>query len=229
MEVPDDAPYGGRAWPAAQRNHAAMISRLDRDVGRLLDKLDDLGMAQQTLVLFSSDNGPHAEGGADPAFFGSSGGLRGHKRDLYEGGIRVPCLAWWPSRIAPGGTSSLPAAHWDILPTLAELGGAEVPAHLDGLSLVPTLLGESAAGRPQAEHEYLYWEFFERGFQQAVRIGPWKGMRLKPGGPLELYDLEQDPGETHNVRAEHPEVAEPIKATMRSARTESPDWPVVRD
>ena len=163
MEVPSDAPYTNESWPQAQKNHAAMITYLDAEVGRVLEKLTELKLAGNTIVFFTSDNGPHREGGADPEFFQSSGPLRGFKRALYEGGIRVPMIVRYPGHITPGTTSKQVWAFWDALPTLAELAGATAPTRLDGISMLPAILGEKAAGRAQQNHEYLYWEFSERG------------------------------------------------------------------
>jgi arylsulfatase A-like enzyme len=216
MQVPSDAPYSDQPWPQAEKNKAAMITRLDRDVGRLMDRLRELGIEDNTLLFFSSDNGPHKEGGVDPSFFSSSGPLRGLKRDLYEGGIRVPLIARWPGRIKAGQVNDEPWAFWDFLPTAAELAGAPVPANLDGLSLLPTLLGQAQTNR----HEFLYWEFHERGFQQAVRMGNWKALRPQPGRPLELYNLKTDLGEKHNVAAQNPEVLAKIEECLKTARTE---------
>ena len=222
MEVPDYGSYAKRDWPTPEKGFAAMIERLDRDVGRILEKLDERGLAGDTIVFFSSDNGPHAEGGHSPEFFNSNGPLRGIKRDLYEGGIRVPMLVRWPRRIEPGRASDEPWAFWDVLPTCAELAGVAAPQGLDGISMLPTLLG-----RPQPErHEYLYWEFHERGFKQAVRMGRWKGVRLALDGPIELYDLEEDVGESREIASSHPKIVERIDAIMREARTESPHFPV---
>lgn len=211
---------GYRSQPRPKAAFAAMIARLDRDVGRLLDALRARGIERRTLVLFTSDNGPHTEGGADPAFFGSAGGLRGIKRDLYEGGVRVPMIARWPDVVSAGRTSDHAWAHWDVLPTLAELAGAAVPEGIDGRSMAGVLRGDSAPA-----HASLYWEFHERGFQQALRAGRWKAVRLKAGASIELYDLERDPGEQHDVAAEHPVVAADLDARLRAARTESPLWP----
>jgi arylsulfatase A-like enzyme len=221
MEVPSDAPYSDRAWPQVEKNIAAMITRLDSDVGRLMRRLKELGRDDSTVVFFSSDNGPHSEGGVDPRFFHFSGPLRGHKRDLYEGGIRVPMIVRWPGHIRAGAVSDQVWAFWDFLPTAAELAGTEAPSGLDGFSVVPTLLG---AGR-QKKHEFLYWEFHERDFQQAVRAGDWKAVRLGPGRPLELYDLKDDVGEQHDVASRHPDVVARIEAYLKTARTESNHWP----
>jgi arylsulfatase A-like enzyme len=228
MEVPSDAPYHDEPWPQAQKNHAAMITYLDAQVGQIMAKLDELGLADNTILFFTSDNGPHREGGADPEFFKSSGPLRGFKRALYEGGIRVPMIVRWPGRIAPGTANSHPWAFWDALPTLAELAGAKPPERIDGISIVPTLLGEQVAGRPQRAHEYLYWEFPERGFSQALRMGNWKAVRNKPDAPIELYDLTKDLGETHDVANDHPEVVARGTKFLAAARTKSDYLPVDR-
>jgi arylsulfatase A-like enzyme len=171
--------------------------------------------------MFVSDNGPHQEGGGDPVFFKSAGGLRGIKRDLYEGGIRVPMIARWRGTIPAGRVSDHVWAHWDMLPTLADLAGAKTPAALDGLSMTRAL-----EGHPQRTHDYLYWEFHERGFQQAVRTGRWKGIRQAKAAPLELYDLTNDPHEAHDVAAGHRDVVARIERYLGSARTESARWPV---
>lgn len=223
MEVPSDAPYSGRPWPQVEKNFAAMISRLDADVGKLMARLKSLGIENDTLVLFSSDNGPHREGGHNPDFFHSSGPLRGIKRDLYEGGIRVPMIARWPGRIPAGRTSDAVWAFWDFLPTAAEIAGVRAPDGIDGISMAAAL-----EGRPLKGHEYLYWEFHERGFSQALRTGDWKGVRTAAGAPLELYDLREDLGEKNNVAAAHPDVVAHIEEILRTARTESKDFPVKR-
>jgi arylsulfatase A-like enzyme len=210
---------GYRSQPTPHAAFAAMITRMDRDVGRLVDLIRTRGLDSRTLVMFISDNGPHQEGGGDPAFFRSSGGLRGIKRDLYEGGIRVPMIARWPGVVPAGRTSDHVWAHWDMLPTLADIVGARAPAGLDGLSMAQAL-----GGRSQATHPFLYWEFHERGFQQAVRNGRWKAVRLKPGMPLELYDLVADPGEARNVASAHPDVIGSIETYLKTARTESERW-----
>jgi len=221
--VLDYGPYVGRDWPATQKGFAAMVTRMDRDVGRVLDRLRELGIAENTLVIFSSDNGPHREGGNDPDYFDSNGPLRGIKRDLYEGGIRVPTLAWWPGRIAPGAVSDHVGYFGDFMATFAELTGAKLPASAtDGISIVPTLLGRPAQ---QRAHPYLYWEFYERGSMQAVRMGKWKGVRFPMlTGEIELYDLSVDLGETRNVAAQHPEVVERIRRAMAEAHRPDPIW-----
>ena len=217
---PDGPSLGYRSQPHPHAAFAAMISRMDRDVGRLADLLRARGIERRTLVLFISDNGPHQEGGGDPVFFNSAGGLRGIKRDLYEGGIRVPMIARWVGVIPAGRVSNHPWAHWDVLPTLAEIAGARAPNGLDGTSMARALRGE-----PQPTHAFFYWEFHERGFQQAVRMGRWKAVRLKTGSLLELYDLDADPHEERDVAAANPDVVTRIEAYLRTARTESERWP----
>jgi arylsulfatase A-like enzyme len=222
MEVPSDAPYTNEKWPQAQKNHAAMITYMDRDIGKLFDKLRELGLDDNTIVFFSSDNGPHREGGGDPAFFLSSGLLRGFKRSLHEGGVRVPFIARWPGRIKPGETDHI-AAFWDVMPTMSDIGRAKTPDKIDGLSFAPTLFGKS---KDQKQHDFLYWEFHEGGFQQAVRMGKWKAVRTKVGKGMELYDLAADISEKTDIAARQPQVIERIETYLRTARTESADWPI---
>ncbi|MHC4395445.1 MAG: arylsulfatase [Planctomycetota bacterium] len=222
MEVPDYGIYANKNWPEAQKGHAAMITRMDRDIGRLFAKLKKLGLDEKTLVMFSSDNGPHKEGGAKPGFFNSGGPLRGIKRDLYEGGIRVPMIVRWPGKINAGSVSDHISAFWDILPSFAELAGVSSPENIDGVSMVATLFGRS---EQQKKHKFLYWEFHEGGFKQAVRMGDWKAVRLGPGEPLELYNLVEDIAEKQDVAAQHPEVIARIETYLRSARSDSVNWP----
>jgi arylsulfatase A len=217
---PESASLGYRSQPQPHAAFAAMISRMDRDVGRLVDLLGQRGIDRRTLVLFISDNGPHQEGGGDPMFFKSAGGLRGIKRDLYEGGIRVPMIARWTGVVPAGRVSNHVWAHWDVLPTVAAVAGARVPAGRDGMSMAAALRGES-----QPTHPFFYWEFHERGFQQAVRMDRWKAVRLKPGGPLEVYDLDADPHEEHDVAAANPGVVTRIETYLKTARTDSERWP----
>jgi len=222
MEVPDDAPYTGETWPQPERNKAAMITRMDRDIGHLMDVLEELDLEEDTIVFFSSDNGPHKEGGIAPAFFGSSGPLRGIKRAMYDGGIRVPMIVRWPGRTQPGAVSDYPWAFWDFLPTAAQLGGTAIPHGLDGLSVIPALLGQ-----PGPEREYLYWEFHEGGFSQALRIGQWKAVRnRRRSAPVELYDVTTDIGEQTDVAAAHPDLVSRAERLLVDARTDSPDFPV---
>jgi arylsulfatase A-like enzyme len=223
-EVPSDAPYSQENWPAAEKNKAAMITRLDADIGQLLAQLQRLGLDKHTIVIFTSDNGPHREGGNRPEFFQSAGPLRGIKRDLYEGGIRVPLIIRWPDRIRPGTVTDHIVAFWDFLPTACELAGIPIPTGLDGRSFAPLLTGR---GQWRA-HDFLYWELHEQGFRQAVRHGRWKAVRQAPDQPLELYDLDQDLGETCNIAAEHPQVVATIEKYLRTCRTDSKEFPIRR-
>jgi uncharacterized sulfatase len=222
MEVPELGEYAKTDWPPPQKAHAAMISWLDRDVGRLMDKLKSLNLDNNTLVLFSSDNGPHREGGNDPDFHDSNGPLRGIKRDLTEGGIRVPLIARWPGKIKPG-TSDFVASFADVLPTLAELAQAKhgLPRDLDGLSIAPTLVGRPTE---QKQHDYLYWAFYERGGAQAVRQGKWKAVQQPYHSPVRLYDLSQDVGEERDLAAEHPRVVAELTAAMQAAYQPNENW-----
>jgi arylsulfatase A-like enzyme len=222
MEVPDEGPYAGRDWPKQDRKFAAVVHRLDSDVGKIVETIKKAGIEENTLVLFASDNGAHREGGNRPEFFQSSGPLRGIKRDLYDGGIRTPFIARWSGTIKPGQVSDAVFAFWDFLPTCAELAGTKAPRGIDGISIVPALKGQ-----PLPKREYLYWEFHEKGFHQAVRIDNWKGVRkASRQNPMELYDIVKDPGETKNVAAENAAVVKRIAAIMVSARTDSPNFPV---
>jgi arylsulfatase A len=241
LDVPDDSmdayagqwdepklPMGSyRPQPRPRAAYAGMISRMDRDVGRLMDLLKRKGIDDNTLVIFASDNGPTLLKGLDVKFFNSAAGLRGLKEDVYEGGIRVPFIARWPGHIAPGTTRDLPVAFWDVLPTLADHAAAQPPANIDGLTFLPTLLGHPDA---QKRHDYLYWEFPAKIGQQAVRLADWKAVRTRthanPNGPIELYDLKSDPTESHDVSAAHPDVVAQIKQVMQSARAESADFPL---
>ena len=220
MEVPDFGPYQEQPWPDPQKGHAAMISRLDRDVGRLLQHLKNLDLDRRTVVFFTSDNGPHQEGGARAEFFDSNGQLRGLKRDLTEGGLRVPLIVRAPGRVAPGTTSDLPCAAWDMLPTLAELAGTAPPDGLDGISIAATLLDQAG----QQEHDSLYWAFYERGGAQAVRAGPWKAICKPADAPLQLFQLERDPGETEDVAASHPDIVLRMKEWMTQSYQPSAAW-----
>ncbi len=221
MEVPEYGVYQDKDWPEPQKGHAAMITRMDRDIGRLFARLKQLGLDEHTLVLFSSDNGPHREGGNDPDFNDSNGPLRGIKRDLYEGGIRVPTLARWPGKVPAGATSDFVGAFWDVLPTLAELGGGKAPTGLDGVSFVSTLLGQKDK---QQQHDALYWAFYERGGAQAVRMGRWKAIEQPLRTPVQLYDLESDVGEQKDVAGQHPEIVAKLKQAMAAAYMPSERW-----
>jgi len=221
---PGDRRFRSGAYGTQPESHAAfaaMVTLLDRQVGEVLDKLKELGLDENTLVIFTSDNGPHLEGGADPDYFNSNGPLRGYKRDLYEGGIREPMIAWWPGKIEAGTIRDHVSAFWDVMPTFAELAGIEAPKNIDGISFLPTLLGQKG----QKEHDYLYWEFHEMGGRQAVRQDHWKLVRYQVSDPTkittELYDLNADIGEKNNVADEHPEVVTDLLKRMGQARIPS--------
>ena len=222
MEVPDDKPYSNQDWPQPEKNKAAMITRLDSDVGALMAQLKKLKLDTNTVIFFTSDNGPHKEGGVDPKFFNSSGSLRGIKRDLYEGGIRVPMIAWWPGTIKAGVVSDQVWAFWDFLPTAAAIAGAKPPENIDGISVLPTLLDQKQTNH----HAFLYWEFHEKGAKQAVRMGDWKAIRLAPEKPLELYNLKADLSEATDLAEKHPDVIAKIENYLKTARTESERWPI---
>ncbi|MBL6764155.1 MAG: arylsulfatase [Verrucomicrobiae bacterium] len=237
LDVPDDdlkpwigkieetKPYGtpgGQHYIHQPTPHAAfagMVSRLDRDVGRIVDLIDELGLSKNTLVIFTSDNGPTSAGGADPKFFDGNGPYRGIKFELYEGGIRCPMIARWPGRIPKGSQSAHISAHWDVLPTVAELARAVVPDGVDGVSFLPALLNQGT----QKKHDYLYWETDGKSGWQAIRMGDWKAHRLRVGEPdkttFELYNLATDESEERDVSAEHPEIARKMKRLFNTART----------
>lgn len=201
---------------------AAAMHVLDDHVGQIMRKLQQLHLDENTLVIFTSDNGPSAEGGKDLAYFNSSGGLRGVKRDLYEGGIRVPFIVRWPGQVKAGTVTRQPVAFWDVLPTCTALAGLKTPAHTDGLSLLPTLTGRGK----QPQHPYLYWEFYEQGGSVAARLGRWKAVRVNlaaaPNGPIELYDLAADPGEQHDVAPQRPAVVARFAQLFAQAHVPSP-------
>lgn len=230
---PETAPYAGDGHYAAQERprtaFAAMVTRLDRDVGRLLGLLEELGLDDHTIVLFSSDNGGQEGWGVDLDFFEGNGPLRGSKMWLYEGGIRVPLLARWPGMIPGGAVSDHVWAFWDVLPTLAELAEAPPPDSIDGVSMLPALLGPDRLARTAPDHEFLYWEYGnvlgQPPIRQAVRWGNWKALRGDLDQPLELYDLEGDIGETTDVAGEHPDVIARIRGYLDTARVPARSYP----
>lgn len=217
FEAPDTGAYSDASWPEPARFLASMITRLDATVGRIVDHLQRHNLERDTLVLFTSDNGP-VKLGADN--FGSSGSLRGIKRDLYEGGIRVPFVARWTARIQPGISDQV-FASWDLLPTLAALLGAAAPKGLDGISVLPALMGIGSVPSPG---RHLYWEFHERGFQQAVRWRDWKAVRDGEHGPVEIYNLAKDPSEQNNVAANQPEITVRMTKLLDTSRTNPEIW-----
>jgi arylsulfatase A-like enzyme len=222
-EVPDEGIYAGRDWPKQDKGQAAMVSRMDSYLGRLCQHLRRRGIAEKTLVLFTSDNGPHNESKHDLQRFQPSGPLTGIKRALSDGGIRVPLIAWWPGRIAAGSTSDHVAYFGDWMATAGELAKAPLPPQRDSISFVPTLLGDAAS---QPKHPFLYWEFHEGGFKQAALYqGRWKGIRSRePEAPIALYDLHTDIAEQQDVRESHPQIARIIGDYLRTARLASSDW-----
>ncbi|MCC6263609.1 MAG: sulfatase-like hydrolase/transferase, partial [Bryobacterales bacterium] len=216
--------YAQRDWDSADRGYAACVSRLDADVGRILEELRTLGLDERTLVLFASDNGPANEGRHKATFFQSSGKirgvpLRGNKGDLYEGGIRVPAIARWPGVIAAGSTSSSPWAFMDLMPTFADLAGAPIPNGLDGVSIAPLLRGGNLP-----PDRVLYWEMPTAHSQQAVRAGQWKAVRVGKGTAPQLYHLASDPGEQHDLAQSETDRLRELTQAMDRAHAESPDY-----
>ncbi|WP_136060783.1 sulfatase-like hydrolase/transferase [Pontiella sulfatireligans] len=220
-QVPDLGQYADKDWPEKMKIHAAMTSRMDRDVGRLMQQLEKLKLSENTLVIFNSDNGAHGEQGSEK-FFNTSGELRGIKRSMYEGGVRSPMFAYWPGTIRAGTVSDHMSAFWDMLSTFSELTGEPVRGDTDGISMLPSLLG-----RPQPQkHDYLYWELYERVPNQGVRMGKWKGVVVdrRKGQKIELYDLTADEGEQKDLANEYPEVVERIRQAMNDSHEPSPLW-----
>ena len=225
MEIPSDAPYSDKPWPQPEKNRAAMVTLLDRDVGQIMAVLKQLNLDQNTLLIFTSDNGPHNEGGSKADFFQSSGPLKGTKRDLYEGGIKVPFIARWSNKIQPNTTTDYPIAFWDFPPTAADLAGSKdkLPSNLDGQSILPTLLGKQ-----QPPPKPLYFEFHEKTFDQAIIFGHHKAIRLGHNQPLELYDLKTDPAETTDIAKRHPDLIAQAEQLLEQCRTDSKDFPIHR-
>ena len=216
--------------PTPRAGYAAMVSHMDQGVGQITSLIDELGLAKDTIIIFTSDNGPTYDriGGSDSDFFESSGPFRGRKGSVYEGGIRVPMVVRWPGQIAPNQETGHVSAFWDILPTLCEITGGQHPPAIDGLSFLPTLTGEGT----QAEHEYLLWEFPSYQGQQALRIGRWKAVRTRMfqgNRTLELYDLQEDPGESKDVAGDHPQVVKKCEQYLRERRTDSELFPIFRN
>ena len=213
-----DGPYGSQ--PESHAAFAAMVNLLDDQVGEIIAKLKELGVYENTLIIFTSDNGPHLEGGADPDYFDSNGQYKGYKRDLYEGGIRVPMIAVWDGKIQPGQSTDHLSAFWDVFPTVAEITGTSTPENIDGISFLPTL-----TGKEQPKHEYLYWEFHEKGGRQALRKGDWKLVHYNVFKPeemtTELYNIAEDPGEENDLAGGNPEKVAELEELLQGARTES--------
>ncbi|MDO5035337.1 MAG: arylsulfatase [Porphyromonas sp.] len=227
-----ERPFKGdwyRAEEQPKATYAGMVSRIDRDVRRMIEVLQEEGLAENTLFIFTSDNGAHEEGGHDPYFFDGNGPYRGLKRALYEGGIRVPFIAVWPGTIRANSTSYHPIAFWDVMPTLQELAGAKAQPQSDGISFYPTLTGEGE----QEQHDFLYWEFHEEGGRQAVRVGEWKLIRQQVREASkthdELFNLAADPGELRNVAVDYPEVVKELGAIIDREHTASQVFPLLPD
>lgn len=228
-EFPETTYMGDRGYlphPTPRAGYAAMVTRMDDHIGRIMSLLKELGLDDNTLVMFSSDNGPTFNGGSDSEFFNSAGPLRGLKCDVYEGGIRVPMIARWPGKIEAGSTSDHVCAFWDLMPTFSDVIGTNPAHNTDGLGFAPTLLGDTT----QAKHEYLYWEYHSFRGRQAIRMGDWKGVRMRvhenPDAPLELYNLARDIGETTDMANREPEIAARLLAHIKNTRTPShiPRW-----
>ncbi len=219
-----DPPYDGKkgyvAHPHPRACYAAMITRMDKYVGQITALLKELGLAENTLVIFASDNGPTYAGGGDAGFFESAGPLHGLKGSVWDGGIRVPFVARWPGKIKSGSESDQIAAFWDFLPTCAELLDVQPPAGIDGISILPTLLGRP---QQQKQHDYLYWEL---NGQQAVRMGDWKGVRLKPDQKIQLFNLKTDIGEKIDVADQHRDIVAGVEEIFTKGRTESKVFPL---
>jgi arylsulfatase A-like enzyme len=217
FQVPQLGQYENKSWQQEHKIQAAMISRLDRDCGRILDALKKLGIENNTLVIFTSDNGAHGKSGT-LEFFKASGKLRGFKRDLHDGGIRAPFIARWPGRVEAGSTSDHISAFWDMMPTFCELADVKLPQDTDGISMLPMLLGNP---KQQKQHKYLYWEWSN---SKAVRCGKWKAVESNKSG-FELFDLDADISEKNNIAEKHPEIAAKLKAYMTEAHTPLPEYP----
>jgi arylsulfatase A-like enzyme len=211
--VPTDAPYSGESWPQPEKNRAAMIARLDSYVGQLLEQLQKLGMTNNAAIFFTSDTGPQMNRGGDLDIFQSAGPFRGGRGDLYEGGLRVPMIAHWPGKIPAGQVSDFAWAAWDLLPTATDIALIQSPTNIDGISILPVLLGQTQTNR----HELFYWKLQSRDEARAVRMGEWKGMRSKADAPLELYNLKTDPGETNNVAGKNPEVIKKFERLLKAS------------
>jgi arylsulfatase A-like enzyme len=222
MEVPDLGEFAKKNWPDPEKGFGAMIRNIDRDTGRILDLLKELKIAENTLVLFTSDNGPHQEGGHKADYFDSNGPYRGIKRDLTEGGIRVPTIAWWPGTIQAGGADGAPWYFGDLMATASELAGAKAPAGIDSESFVDVL-----HGKKKVRKSPLYWEFYERGSAQAVRFGKWKAIRQPMfTGEVQLYDLSNDPAEVRDQAKEKPQLVKQAASLMEKMHEPDPNWKV---
>jgi arylsulfatase A-like enzyme len=230
MEYHEKYPIENNDWPEEERAFASMLKALDDYVAKILQAVDEVGIAENTVVIFTSDNGAHSEGGHDVKFFNSNGDFKEYKRSFYEGGFHSPMVVRWPGVVKPGSVTGHISAFWDVMPTLCEIAGAPMPAHTDGISFVPTLKGEE-----QTPHEFLYWEFNENihlqkgEYKQAVRMGKWKGIYYINDDRFELYDLNDDIAETRNVANENLEIVSQIRRIMKEQHTPSERFPLLKN
>jgi len=220
--VPDYGAYKDKPWTPQNKGQAAMIGYLDDMVGQVMQRLQDHGLIDHTVVFFTSDNGPHNESGNDVSFFDANGPVTGIKRAVYDGGIRAPMIVQWPGRVSPGTTTNVVAGAVDVMATLADISGAPLNTSTDGISLLPTLLGHEDQ---QQKHKYLYWEFYEQGSKQALRMGNWKAV-CRPLGSrnIELYDLSVDVAEEHDLAAQRPELTQQLAKLLAEAHTPAEQW-----
>ena len=224
FQVPELGEYAEKDWPKNIKTQAAMITRMDRDVGTIIQKLKELKLDRNTVVFFTSDHGAHGQGGT-LEFFNASGPLREKKRSMYEGGLRVPLIVYWPGKVKAGSSSNHISAFWDMMPTLAEIGGGKPKNKHDGISFLPTLLGDT---EKQKHHPYLYWELYEGKPKQAIRKGKWKAVvpNMREPNKIELYDLSQDLGEKRDIAAKSPEIVKQLRKLMDEAHEPNPFWSV---
>lgn len=222
MEIPSDAPYSNENWTPPNKNFAAMVTKLDAGVGKIMALLKQLKIDDNTIIIFTGDNGPQGtdEGSFDASFFNSTGGLRGIKRSVYEGGIREPMIVRWNKKVQAGGVNNSVWSHYDLFPTFAEIAGAKARGEIDGASILPFWLGKQNPAR-----KFLYWEFHEGGFVQAVRMGNWKAVRRGLNGKIELYDLQKDAAETQDLAGKNPKIAAAAAEIMKREHVESTIWP----
>jgi arylsulfatase A-like enzyme len=228
MEYHDEYPVGNNDWPGEEKAFASMLQALDDYVASILAAVDNSGQRESTIIIFTSDNGAHNEGGHDVEFFNSNGIFKEHKRSFYEGGLHAPMIVRWPGVVAPGSQTDLLSAFYDVMPTLCDIAGAPIPDHTDGISFLPTLKGQE-----QQEHDFLYWEFNESinfkkdQYKQAVRMGDWKGIYYIDEARFELYNLSDDMAEMNNVADAHPDVVQEMKAVMQAQHTPSERFPLL--
>jgi arylsulfatase A-like enzyme len=225
MEVPSLGEYEKTDWPEPQKGYAAMVSRMDGDIGRLFALLKELKIDDNTLVIFTSDNGPHQEGGFNPRYFDSNGPFRGFKGNVTDGGIHEPMIARWPGHVPTGKTTDSPVYFADMMPTFSKLAGAKAPSWIDGVDILPTLEGHD---QPELSNRFMYWEFDKDGVvAQSARFGKWKAVRDPKTEKIELFDLSNDAGEAHNVADQNAETLAKFTEYFRTARHDSPTWPMV--